>query len=203
MKKHTNLRSFVATGFILGAMVLAPLGAMLAQADAGSTVNVTVVKMLDGHAPQNLASFPMSSNWNSQSTGFGSSNFMLGPIGVNNASPYQQTSTDLSMGGSYTMNEVLDGSYLGTDCWVGSNYALIGYSTGDTLSEAMSTSSSTVDPSFNNLTSNKYVVVWNKSCAPTGTTSITHNVHVRSYLDRYYRSRTNRRTIGSGIAHGI
>ncbi len=150
-------------------------------------VTVTIVKMIDGsHASSTSAtsSFPMASSWSSTSTGSGSGTFALGPTGFNNPSPYEATTADMTSGASYSTNEVTStstGAVVGADCTTGAQYRLLGYTSGDSRQAAASSTLSTTTPSFTNITTNKYVYVWNASCAPAAATTST--VTIVKYVD--------------------
>lgn len=190
MKNHTKkIHSLITAGLVLGALVLGPVGALLAQASP-SPVNITVVKIVDGmHATAamtNNANFIMNSNWNDPTIGSGSSQYALGPTGINTAAAYEASVSNLHVGANYSTSEVLDGLVVGPTCYDPSvptpHYGLIGYSTGDTLSDAMASSATTTAPSFTNIASDKFVVVWNQTCPTSGGNS-TAKVHVQGYVD--------------------
>jgi|GEM_PF-1925729 hypothetical protein len=138
----------------------------------GKDVNVTIVKNMDGvHATaanSNSSSFPMLETWTA--TNFSGTNvpFTLGPVGLNTPNPYEaKTAPDFSSGANYTTNEVTTGAVVGPSCDTGfTPFALVGYTTGDTLAAAQAGVPSAVAPNFTNMTTNKFVVVWNKNCPP-------------------------------------
>jgi hypothetical protein len=138
-------------------------------------VTVTIAKYLDGtHAnalTANGFAFPMISSWDAENIGAGSGSYSLSPIGFNNPNPYEATTSEMTSGASYATSEVTSTSSnvlpIGAQCEVG-KYRLVGYSTGSTLADAASMTPVSSSPSFTNITSDKYVVVWNESCtAPT------------------------------------
>lgn len=151
-------------------------------------VTVTIIKNIDGtHATSSTAtsSFPMSATWSSTSTGSGSGSFSLGPVGFNNPNAFEATTADMTTGASYAVNEVTStstGAVVGADCSTGAAYRLVGYSFGDSRAAAASSTVSTTSPSFTNITTNKYVYVWNATCvtAPAATTS---TVTIVKYVD--------------------
>ncbi len=150
-------------------------------------VTVTIVKMIDGsHASSTSAtsSFPISATWSSTSTGSGSGSFALGPTGFNNPSPYEATTADMTSGASYSLMEntsTSTGSVVGPDCASGTPYRLVGYTVGDSRAAAASSTATTTAPSLTNITTNKYVYVWNASCAPA--TATTSTVTIVKYVD--------------------
>jgi hypothetical protein len=142
------------------------------QTQTSNTVKVTIVKFLDGAiATANSASnnsFAMSSTWNAQNIGSGSGTFSLGPTGFNNSNAYTATTADMSVGASYSTHETFgQGSNTGQVCHPGQNsptYELMGYSTGNTLAQAQQAAMSNGTPSFTNLQSDKFIIVWNHTC---------------------------------------
>ena len=139
------------------------------------TYTVTIAKYLDSAqasaALTGGASYPMVSSWNAINIGAGSGSYSLGPTGFNNPNPYQATTSQMTQGASYSTSEVTGGSSnilpIGAACQLG-KYRLVGYSTGDTLAAAAASTPVSATPSFTNLASNQYVIVWNESCtAPT------------------------------------
>ncbi len=130
------------------------------------SVKVTLVKYLDGQPATansaNNTSFSMTSTWNATNIGSGSGNFSLGPVGFNNPNPYQATTSDMSPGASYSAIE-----NLGTSCSTGQPFALVGYSTGNTQSQATAGAPTANTPSFTNLAGDKFIIVWNQTCQTT------------------------------------
>ncbi|MBP9757583.1 MAG: hypothetical protein KBD06_03205, partial [Candidatus Pacebacteria bacterium] len=149
-------------------------------------VTVTIVKYIDGaHATSTAtSSFPIMATWNSTSTGSGSGTFSLSPTGFNNPNPYEATTAEMTSGASYSASEQTStstGAVVGPDCAAGSQYRLVGYTSGDTLAGAASSSSSTTSPALTNITTDKYIIVWNATCAPTAAT--TSAVTIVKYVD--------------------
>lgn len=137
-----------------------------------STVKVTIVKYVDGlmatASSSNNMSFAMNSNYSATNTGTGTGTYSLGPSGyAGNNTPYQAMTVGMTMGASYSTYEIMN-SMVGTMCSTSTPFALLGYSTGNTLAQAMNAIPSLTAPSFTNLTTNKYVIVWNDNCATTG-----------------------------------
>lgn len=187
--KSKKIYSIVSSGMLLGAMVLGSIAPVAAiHADTLPTNTVTVAAYLDG-APVtasavNNTTFQVNENWNAVNTGQGSDSVILGPTGVNTSTEYQAVSPDYTTGGSYGMNLNLDGTTVGAYCMDngGPAYALIGYTTGDNFAEAGSGASSTDNPSLTGMTSDKVIIIWLKTCAPSNNPP-TYTVHVRGYLD--------------------
>ncbi|MDA8125062.1 MAG: hypothetical protein M0009_07755, partial [Deltaproteobacteria bacterium] len=132
-------------------------------------VNVTVVKYLDGvradATSANGVSFPMKSLWSATNTNAGSTDFVLGPTGVNSPNSYEARTTYLASGAFYSVWEDTQGT-VGATCGNGKLYKLAGYTTGDTLVQAVTGTPTTKTPSLSKIVSNKYVVVWNETCPP-------------------------------------
>jgi hypothetical protein len=131
-------------------------------------VNVTTVKYLDGKPANavsaNSNSFPMKALWSAANLNAGSDSFALSPVGVNNPNPYQATTPDMTRGAFYRVWEDTSQSTVGETCRYDRLYQLSGYTTGDTLAQAVSAKPTTKIPSLNNVQSNKFVIVWNESC---------------------------------------
>lgn len=142
---------------------------LLSGATPVSTVKVTIDKFIDGTmataVSANNSAFPMSATWNATNIGAGTGSYALSTVGFNNPNPYEAVTADMSVGANYSTNEVTGGAVVGASCAAGKPYALVGYSTGDTLSAAQAAAKSTTIPSFTNLLTNKYVIVWNEDCA--------------------------------------
>lgn len=121
------------------------------------TVKVTIVKYIDGS---------MDSTWNADNIGAGSGQYNLSASGFNgDPTPYQAITSDMSSGASYSTNEVTSGPVVGTECVTdGAPYALAGYTTGNTLQEAQQGEPSMTAPAFTDLSSDKFVIVWNTTC---------------------------------------
>lgn len=132
------------------------------------TVNVTIVKYLDGtranEVSANNFSFPMNSIWSAENLNAGSSSFALGPAGVNSPNPYEAKTPDMTVDAFYSVSEDTSQTTVGTTCDNGQLYQLLGYTTGDTLVQAVGAKQTTMAPSLNNIVTNKYVIVWNKTC---------------------------------------
>jgi hypothetical protein len=141
--------------------------------EAPSTVKVTIVKYVDGAVatPEsaNNTDFLMNASWDAENIGSGSGQFSLSETGFNNPTPYYATTADMSSGASYSTSEVSDSDIVGTSCSEGGQpYALVGYSSGDSLAAAQAAAPSLAEPSLTNITSDKYIIVWNDDCATEG-----------------------------------
>ncbi len=142
-----------------------------------ATVKVTIDKFIGSSMATalsaNNSAFPMSATWNAINIGAGTGSYTLSTVGFNSANPYEAVTSDMSTGADYTTNEVTGGPIVGADCTTGQPYALVGYTTGDTLVEAQGATPTTSVPNFTNIHGNKYVIVWNQVCqvAPTPSTT--------------------------------
>lgn len=129
------------------------------------TVKVTIHKYVEGEqaSSENAsdASFPMSATWNAEHLGAGSGSYELAPT---NPTPYEAATVDMATGADYMTSENLDGPVVGASCDVEKPFALVGYTSGDTLAEAQSATPTTTAPSFTDMTSDKFVIVWNETC---------------------------------------
>ncbi len=139
-------------------------------------VKVTIDKFVNGAqataSSSNSQDFPMSATYNSAETGPGTGTYNLSAAGYNgDTTPYRAKTIDFTQGADYSTNEILTGTTVSATCTSSTTpYALVGYTTGNTKAEAMAASSTMTTPTFTNLTSDKYVIVWNKSCTnPAGT----------------------------------
>jgi hypothetical protein len=137
---------------------------------ATSTVTVTVEKFVNGTmataVTANNADFPMQSTWDAENIGAGSGDYVLSET---NTTPYQAVTADMTKGADYTTKELVNGSVVGAQCKTGKPFALKGYTTGDTRAAAMAATLTMAAPTFTNLQTNKYVIVWNTDCAnPSG-----------------------------------
>lgn len=134
-----------------------------------TTVKVTIDKFIDGHmatiTSASSSAFPMSATWNATNIGAGTGTYALDISGFNSPNAYEAVTAAMTSGASYTTNEVTGGTVVGDTCSTGQPYALVGYTTGDTLVQAQAATTSLVAPNFSNVTSDKVVIVWNKTCA--------------------------------------
>ncbi|KKT78827.1 MAG: hypothetical protein UW75_C0035G0002 [Parcubacteria group bacterium GW2011_GWF2_44_8] len=137
---------------------------------ATTTVKVTVEKFVNGTmataASADNSDFPMYSTWDAENIGAGAGNYVLSET---NTTPYQAVTADMTMGADYSTKEKVNGSVVGAQCDTGEPYALKGYTTGDTRAAAIAATPTMTEPSFTNLQTNKYVIVWNTDCSnPSG-----------------------------------
>ena len=186
--KIKKISSAFTSSLILGAMVFSVL-LPVSAAHADTTANVTIVKYLDGQmataTSANNASFPMNATWNATNIGAGTGQYNLMPSGYAPANiAYEAQTVDMDLGASYATNEVVDGTLVGADCTANPTYSLVGYSTGDTMADALAATATTTAPDFTNIQGNEFVIVWNKSCTTTVTPPPANvTITVASYLD--------------------
>lgn len=137
-----------------------------------SDVTVTIVKYVGGiHATAGNASstsFPMQSSWNAANLGgAGSGSYALSTVGYNSPNAYEAMTSNMTSGSSYATNEDLSTSAVGAACTnnpQNPQFRLAGYTSGDSLAAAQVGMLSSTSPSFTNITTNKYVIVWNVPC---------------------------------------
>ncbi|HWB33980.1 MAG TPA: SdrD B-like domain-containing protein [Candidatus Paceibacterota bacterium] len=141
---------------------------------------VHIYKYVDGvmatAQATNNAVFPMETTFNSPNLGSVTNEpFTLSPTGWGNSdSAYEASFVGSNAGADYEADEVLGGPVVGSQCDGTHAYKLDGYTTGDSLeSAAAATPSTDSNPSFTNLQSDQYVIVWNKTCPTTGSLVIT------------------------------
>ncbi len=131
-------------------------------------VKVSIKKYINGMMASSTASsspsFTMNATWDAENIGAGSGSYALSATGYNSANAYEAVTADMSAGADYTTNEVL-GTNVGASCAEGKPYALSGYKTGTSYAAAASAPATTTAPSFTNLQSDMYVIVWNTTCA--------------------------------------
>ena len=131
---------------------------------------VTIVKYLNGNVANSGVSYPMVASWATLNLtpAIGVGNYTLNPSGFYNPNPYYATTADMLIGASYTTYEATSyspGDILprGAECLPGRT-RLKGYTTGNTLIHAASKNPNSNIPNLTNLTSDKYVIVWNELC---------------------------------------
>ena len=133
-------------------------------------VTVTIVKYVDGvHATAgnaNSLSFPINATWDATNIGAGSGSFALSTAGFNNPNPYEATTAAMTSGADYSVSEDVTGSNVGASCADGKPFALGGYSTGSTEVAAVAAATSS-SAALTNITSDTFVIVWNKKCGAT------------------------------------
>jgi hypothetical protein len=139
------------------------------------SVKVTIVKYIDGQlatatTAQNL-DFPMMATWNAQNIGSGSGAFNLSASGYNgDTTPYQAMTVAMTPGGSYSVTETMN-TNTGAACPTagsegGVKFMQDGYSVGNTLAEAKA-ATPMLAADLTNITSDKYIIVWNRTCNGT------------------------------------
>ena len=154
-----------------------------------TSVQVHIFKYLDGAqatpVSANNVSFPMLTTYNDPVVGSGTNvPFTLNPSGWTTGDiPYEASTGARTPGSSASFSEDTSTALVGTSCTdAGTNpYALVGYSVGTTLGGATSSSPTLTPPNFANLSSDEYVVVWNKSCTVIPQTTL--KVHILKYLN--------------------
>ncbi len=152
-------------------------------------MTVTIDKYVDGSQATaegtDSSSFPMMSSWTADNIGAGSGTYALGPTGFNSDNAYEAVTADMSSGASYSTNEDTTGGTVAASCDSGKPYSLVGYTTGDTMEAAASAEPSLTPPALTDITTNKYVIVWNHKCEivtpPTATSTV--RVIIRKYVD--------------------
>ncbi len=151
---------------------IAPNTAAAAEvATSTSDVTVTIVKFIDGTpataSSSNNTDYAMESSWVSSNLGTGSGSYTLGAGGYGgNTTPYQAITQPMASSSDYTTHEVIN-TTVGLNCTSETPFALLGYSIGDSYAAALTGTISTEAPAFTNMTTNKYVIVWNDDCATT------------------------------------
>lgn len=138
--------------------------------DEQETVKVTLYKFLNkNHATglsANNADFPMVASWSASNLGgAGSASFSLSENGYNHPIPYRARTEAMAEGSSYSVRETTTGPLVGARCQgTTTPYALVGYTSGNTLLQAMLATPTTTAPNFTNMQQNKHVIVWNTVC---------------------------------------
>ncbi len=131
------------------------------------TVKVSINKYVDGHLATALSAdghpFTMSSTWNDPA-GIGSGS---GQYELNSGNSYEAVTSAMQPGADYSTHEVMN-DVVGATCSTTQPFALVGYSWGDSWSAAQAMAPTTTMPAFTNMTTDKYVIVWNHDCAPSG-----------------------------------
>jgi hypothetical protein len=135
-----------------------------------STVTVTVEKFVQNSAATaltaNNADFPMNSTWDADNIGAGTGDYALSET---NTTPYVAQTAPMTKGADYKTKELVNGEIVAAQCAAGKPFALKGYTTGDSRAAAMAATPTMAMPTFTNLQTNKYVIVWNTDCAlPAG-----------------------------------
>jgi hypothetical protein len=134
---------------------------------APTGVQVTVNKFVQGVRATalnaNNTDFPMTASWNATNLGgAGAGSYVLTET---SQTVYQAQTSEMSFGSSYSTKEDVTGAFVGASCESEKPFALVGYTTGDTLALAMAGTPTTTMPAFTNLQTSKQVIVWNRNCA--------------------------------------
>lgn len=139
------------------------------------SVSVTIVKYVgDEHATAENASgttFDFIADYTFTNEAFpsgisGSDPYQIGPVGNNTANAYEAKTLEFEPGADYATHEVMNDT-VGASCEEGKPFALAGYSSGESMEEAASSTPSMTAPDFMDLQSSKYVIVWNEDCSLT------------------------------------
>ncbi len=132
---------------------------------------VHIFKYVDGvqatAANANSSAFPMLTTFDSTVYGLVTdAPFTLSPTGWGATDvAYEASYVGGAAGDNYATHEVTSGNEIvGATCAAGKPFALDGYTTGTSLVDAASGVKSSTIPSFTNLQSDQYVIVWNVSC---------------------------------------
>lgn len=149
--------------------------------EAPQNVQVTITKYVDGEMATSESSdssdFQMTSTWNAENLGAGSGNYTLSP------SSYQAATSEMTSGASYSTNETFD-DVVGASCTSETPFALVGYTTGESLSEAENATPTLTPPAFTNITTDKFVIVWNEDCTPVVPTPVEFpKVQINKFID--------------------
>jgi len=145
----------------VGNLPLVHVGAMTAVVTyTAPTVKVTIAKFINGvqATTSNVqsAAFPMYAIYPG-----GAGDYTLSATGFNNPDAYKATTSNMPYGSNYSTYENAPAS-----CTAAYPYKLVGYTTDETLEAAMLGTPTEAVPAFVGLTSDKFVIVWNKTCPP-------------------------------------
>lgn len=97
----------------------------------------------------------------------GEGDYALSTSGYNNPDAYKATTSDMPVGSDYSTYQTAAAA--ANKCTADYPFRLVGYGVGDTLADAQAAAPSPTVPSFTNLTSDKFVVVFFKTCPPAPT----------------------------------
>ena len=132
-----------------------------------STYTVTIDKFVNGAQATadtaNSTSFPMIATWDNAGADSGTAGYALSTTPFNSSNAYEAVTENMNPGSSYSTYE----NNAANECTTAYPFKLVGYSTGTTqeMADNAANITSTV-PSFTDLNSNEYVVVWNVTCPP-------------------------------------
>lgn len=154
-------------------------------AGEGDTFKVKILKYVDGvQANATTAgnyAFPFTATWTSPSAGSG--NFTIGESGHGGSPAYQAWTSDMTGPADYSTSEItsdVDSSSnvlpIGAQCVEG-KFRLKGYKTGTSLITAQAATLSSTAPSFNDISSERYVIVYNEKCSDDQTPANTATIH--------------------------
>ena len=136
---------------------------------APESVQVTIMKYLDGEQATaesaDSTTFNMSSTWNDAEEGAGSGTYTLS---AGSDPAYQAQTTEHAPGSDYSTSEMFDAETVGASCDAGTTYALQGYTTGTSVSEAESAEATTTAPALTDMQEDQYIIVWNETCDGEG-----------------------------------
>ncbi len=165
------------TIFALIASMLMPLAIASAQeAPPEETENytVTIMKYIDGE-PATTGSFSMHAVFPG-----GEGDYDLDADGFNgNPTPYQAITSEMPAGSAYETYENMN-DVVGATCDAGKPYALEGYKIGDNEEDALAQEEPQNSASFENLQSDKFVIVMNDDCS-TPNTLDTGSITITKY----------------------
>jgi hypothetical protein len=171
------MNNLTKTALALSVPLLLPLAAFASTSTSTPptpTYTVTIDTYIDGKPATadalsaNNAAFPMNAWWSAKNIGIGKGDYTLSTTGFNSSKPYEAVTAEMTQGANYNTRETLswtkDGVVSG-NCRAGTPFVFQGYTWGNTLAEAAAgTPTTTSWPRFSNMTSDKYVIVWNKHC---------------------------------------
>ncbi len=143
-----------------------------------ATLKVHILKYLDGQkasvVPGNYQ-FPMTATWSAQNIGAGTGAYVLGNSHGGAADVYGADTSAMSAPADYTTSEVTSGDSLvvaSLEQCVPGKFYLDGYRVSDAnFASAASAALVTAAPVFVGLTTDRYVIVENKTCPTTGSIS--------------------------------
>ena len=159
VKKAFSLFSIAAISLVSFAGPVFAVGLDDSTTTVVSTMpTVTLVSYVDGQpstaATVNNDTFSMHVKF----TG-GEGDYLLGPVGVNTANPYQLVETLPSGTNNFSTYENIFGA-VGASCASQLPYIFSGYSVGDSLSAAAAASPTMTMPDLSNISTNKFIVVY-------------------------------------------
>lgn len=187
-----STRALVASAAMLAMLATAYAFSMTTAYADSEPVTVTINKMVDGISATVVNSagveFPMLATYTVGGVSGGPASYPLSPTGYNgDPTPYQAMTGGLVTGDSYSTYETTNEN-VGTTCSLETplspHFALVGYTTGNTYAEAAAATPTFTIPSFPALTTNQFVIVWNRDCTiplpppPEEMVTVTIDKHV-------------------------